>query len=256
MDIIETDTAWRAVFFPDAEPTEFKDMWSDKGFRTQYAMQDGENVPQYIEYDKNRYTLEEAVAFAKQIKTCGRCKILNSAVDVLRTVKLKDNYRSDVPRTMPVSSAGEELKQLRADYNEMKVQLRKIGVTSPTRKSATQDLASNIAMDMFKTNFTEPGLIEMALIFDDDSFINDLLPENPTDEDLMELRAKMADFWAGDTGRYRDAKQLRQYAKMQRNNIKALRGEEIEEDDDDDEEDMKSVAVRRKRGKLTKVRVV
>ncbi len=256
MDIIETDTAWRAEFFPHAEPTEFKDMWLDKGFRTQYAIQNGENVPQYIEYDKNRYTLEEAVAFAKQIKTCGRCKILNSAVDVLRTVKLKDNYQSNVPRTAPASGMESELKQLRADYNEMKAQLRKIGITSPTRKTATQELASNIAMDMFKTNFTEPGRIEMALIFDDDSFIDDLLPDNPTEEDIMELRAQMAEFWAGDIGRYRDAKQLRKYAKMQRNNIKALRGEEIEEDEDDDEEDTKSTVTRKKSGKRTRVRVI
>ena len=53
MDIIETGDAWRAEFFPDATPTEFKDLWSDKGFRVQYAIQAGENVPQYIDYDKN-----------------------------------------------------------------------------------------------------------------------------------------------------------------------------------------------------------
>jgi len=42
---------------------------------------------------------------------------------------------------------------------------------------------------------------------------------------------------------------------MQRNNIKALRGEEIDEDDDDDE-DTKSATVRKKRGARSKVRVV
>ena len=249
------ENAWRAEFFPDATPTEFKDMWSDKGFRVQYGVQDSENVPQYIDYDKKRYTLEEAVAFAKNIKTCGRCKILNSAVDVVRTVKLKDNYQSSVPRAGLDVSVEEELSKLRADYNEMKTLLRKVGAVSPTRKTATQELASNIAMDMFKTNFTEPGRIEMALIFDDDSFIDDLLPEHPTEEDLLELRAQMAEFWAGDIGRYRNTEQLRKYAKMQRNNIRALRGEEIE-DEDEDEEDTKSVSVRKKRGKLTKVRVV
>ena len=255
MDIIETGDAWRAEFFPDATPTEFKDLWSDKGFRVQYAIQAGENVPQYIDYDKKRYTLEKAVAFAKNIKTCGRCKILNSAVDVVRTVKLKDNYQSPVPRAESGTSVEAQLSQLRSDYNEMKTLMRKMGVASPTRKTATQELASNIAMDMFKTNFTDPGRIEMALIFDDDSFIDDLLPDNPTEEDIMELRAQMAEFWAGDIGRYRDAKQLRQYARMQRNNIKALRGEEIEEDEDDDM-DTKSATVRKKRGTRTKVRVV
>ncbi len=248
------ENAWRAEFFPDATPTEIKDMWSDKGFRVQYGIQEGENVPQYIDYDKNRYTLEEAVAFAKNIKTCGRCKILNSAVDVVRTVKMKDNYKSSVPSEGLDISVESELSKLRADYNEMKTLMRKMGAVSPTRKTATQELASNIAMDMFKTNFTDPGRIEMALIFDDDSFIDDILPEHPTEEDIIELRAQMAEFWAGDIGRYRNAEQLRKYAKMQRNTIKALRGEEI--DEDDEEEDTKSITVRKKRGKLTKVRVV
>lgn len=255
MDIIETDDAWRAMFFPSATPTNMVDSWADKGFRTQLGIQEGVNVPQYIDYDSSRYTREQAIEFAKNIRTCGRCKILNNEVDVVRTISMKDNYQAPIPRVPTGKDVSTELAQLRADYNEMKSLIRKIGAESPTRKTATQELASNIAMDMFKTNFTEPGRIEMALIFDDDSFIDDLLPDHPTEEDIMELRAQMAEFWAGDIGRYRDAKQLRQYARMQRNNIRALRGEEIEEDEDD-EEDTKSVAVRRKHGKLTKVRVV
>ena len=246
------DDAWRAEFFPAATPTEFKDMWQDHGFRTQYGIQAGEEVPQYIDYDKSRYTLEQAVAFAKNIKTCGRCKILNSAVDVVRAVKLKDNYQSKAPRLGLDVSVEEELSKLRKDYNEMKTLVQKAGAVSSTRKTATQELASSIAMDMFKTNFTDPGRIEMALIFDDDSFIDDLLPEHPTEEDILELRAKMADFWAGDIGRYRNADQLRQYAKMQRNNIRALRGEEIEED----EEETLKVVKKKKKGQRSKVRVI
>jgi hypothetical protein len=106
-------------------------------------------------------------------------------------------------------------------------------------------------MQMFKANFTKPGQIELALIFDDDSFIEDLLPENPTEEDMLSLEADMADFWAGDIGRYRTPEQLREYAKMQRNTIKALRGEPI----DDEEEEVK-VVKKKKSGHRTKVRVV
>jgi hypothetical protein len=90
------------------------------------------------------------------------------------------------------------------------------------------------------------------LIFDDDSFIDDLLPETPTEEDLLELRAKMSEFWAGDIGRYRNKDQLREYAKMQRNTIKALRGEPIDDDDDDE----KPKTVKKKHGTRTRVKVV
>ena len=247
MDIIETDNAWRAEFFPTATNTELKDMWSDRGFRVQYGIIQGENVPKFIDYNKNKFTLDQAVAFAKNIKSCGRCKILNSAVDVVRNVKLKDNYES----TVSAGSSGDELSKLKVEFNDIKTQLQKMN-TSPTRKSATQELATNIAMQMFKANFTKPGQIELALIFDDDSFIEDLLPENPTPEDMLALEADMADFWAGDIGRYRNKDQLREYAKMQRNTIKALRGEEI----DDDEEEEPAKVTKKKHGKRTRVKVV
>lgn len=243
MDIVETEEAWRAVFFPDAMNTELKDMWSDRGFRVQYGLIDGENVPKHIDYNKSKFTLEEAVAFAKNIRSCGRCKILNSAVDVVQNIKLKDNYES------AISGGNDELSKLRREFGEVKSQLQKIS-KSTTRKSATQELASSIAMDMFKTNFTEPGRIELALIFDDDSFIDDLLPEHPSEEDLLELRAKMSEFWAGDIGRYRNKDQLREYARMQRNTIKALRGEPI----DDEEETVE--AIKKKSGNRTRVKVV
>lgn len=247
MDIVETEEAWRAEFFPTATNTELKDMWPDRGFRVQYGVIDGENVPKYIDYSKAKFTLEQAVAFAKNIRSCGRCKILNDAVDVVRNVKLKDNYQS---ASSGGSGNASELSKLKTEFDEMKKVLQGMK-KSPTRKSATQELAANIAMQMFKANFTKPGQIELALIFDDDSFIEDLLPENPTEEDMLALEADMADFWAGDIGRYRTPEQLREYAKMQRNTIKALRGEPIE-----DEEEEKKVVKKKKSGHRTKVRVV
>jgi hypothetical protein len=60
----------------------------------------------------------------------------------------------------------------------------------------------------------------------------------------------MSEFWAGDIGRYRNKEQLREYAKMQRNTIKALRGEPI----DDEEETVK--AIKKKSGNRTRVKVV
>lgn len=246
MDIVETEDAWRAEFFPNAMNTELNDMWSDRGFRVQYGVLEGENVPKYIDYNKNKFTLEQAVAFAKNIRTCGRCKILNSAVDVVRNVKLVDNY----PRPGNHDNVAAEMVKLKAEMSAIKSLL---GEQKQTRKSSTHELAANIAMDMFKTNFTEPGRIELALIFDDDSFIEDLLPENPTEEDILELRAKMSEFWAGDIGRYRNKDQLREYAKMQRNTIKALRGEPL---DDDEEEDVKAKTIKKRHGNRTRVKVV
>ena len=242
MDIIETEAAWRAEFFPTATNTEQNDMWSDRGFRVQYGFIDGETVPKYIDYDKSKITLDQAVAYAKNIKSCEHCKRLNAAVDEVRNIKLKDNYKSG-------GGSSNELSQLRSEMGDLKKQLQRMN-KSPSRKSATQELATNIAMDMFKTNFTTPGRIELALIFDDDSFIDDLLPETPSEEDLLELRAQMSEFWAGDIGRYRNKEQLREYAKMQRDTIKALRGEPI----DDEEETVKTI--KKKSGSRSRVKVV
>jgi hypothetical protein len=181
----------------------------------------GKLIMDIVETDN---ALEQAVAFAKNIKSCGRCKILNSAVDVVRNVKLKDNYQAE---SSSVSGNAPDLSAVQAELRELKAQLQKMN-KSPTRKSATQELATNIAMQMFKANFTKPGQIELALIFDDDSFI------------------------AGDIGRYRNKEELREYAKMQRNTIKALRGEPI--DDEDEEESVK--VVKKGHGKRTRVKVV
>jgi hypothetical protein len=243
MDIVETEAAWRAEFFPTATNTDQNDKWSERGFRVQYGIVDGETVPKYIDYDKTKITLDQAVEYAKNIRSCEHCKRINSTVDVVRNIKLKDNYKSS-------GGSSNELSQLRSEFSELKKELQKRD-NSPTRKSATHELATSIAMDMFKTNFTTPGRIELALIFDDDSFIDDLLPEKPNEEDMLELRAQMSEFWAGDIGRYRNKDQLREYAKMQRDTIKALRGEPI-----DDEEEDKAKVIKKKHGNRTRVKVV
>jgi len=249
MYVKEMQDAWRMTFFPNAvDAGKTDDTWPSRGFRTQYGVEQGVNVPKYIEYDKTKFTRFEAENYAKNIRTCEKCKVLNNEVDVVQSVELMDSYPN--PSTGGNNSVKVELARLKNDFTEIKNLLQKMD-KSPTRKSATQELATNIAMDMFKTNFTDPGRIELALIFDDDSFIDDILPESPTAEDLLELRAQMAEFWSGEIGRYRNKDQLRDYAKMQRNNIKALRGEPI-----DEEEEEPPKVVKKKHGNRTRVKVV
>jgi len=250
MYIKEVKDAWRMTFFPEATDTDKNDSWQERGFRVQYGTTQGVSVPKYIEYDKRKFTRFEAEEYAKNIRSCQHCKRLNNDVDVVQTVELMDTYPKPATAVAGSNAQESEIAQLKADFAVIKA---KVAASQPTRKSATQELASQIAMDMFKTNFTDAGRIELALIFDDDSFIDDLLPQHPTEEDVMTLRAGMADFWAGDIGRYRTPDQLREYAKMQRNNIRALRGEPI---DEDEEEIAKVVKKKKKTGQGSKVRVV
>ena len=236
MKIIETDLAWRCIFFPNAIDTNVKDE-KEKGYIVQFGEVGGEAVPKFIDYLKDKFSLESAIQYAKNIKECGICKTLNSQVDVVESVTVKDQYER------PKTDIAEAVSALKEEVVGLKKKLE----GPPERRNAAKDLYQKISLDMFRSQFTNPGLIELSLIFDDESFIEDLLPNHPSEEDMLNLRAEMADFWSGDIGRYRTPDQMRQYAKAQRDMVKTLRGEKIE-----DEVEAKTTK-RRKLGKRVKI---
>ena len=218
MKITETDLAWRCIFFPNATDTNVKDE-KGKGYIVQFGEVEGEAVPKFIDYLKEKFSLESAIQYAKNIKECGICKSLNSQVDVVESVTVKDQYKRSTPDIAEAVSA----------LKEEVVGLKKKLEGPPERRNAAKELYQKIASDMFRSSFSKPGLVELALIFDDESFIEDLLPEHPTEEDMLDLRADMASFWAGDIGRYKSPEQLHEYAKLQRDLAKIARGEDVEE---------------------------
>jgi hypothetical protein len=236
MKIIETDLAWRCIFFPNAIDTNVKDE-KEKGYVVQFGEVEGEAVPKFIDYLKDKFSLELAIQYAKNIKECGICKSLNSQVDVVESVTVKDQYER------PKADIAEAVSALKEEVIGLKKKLE----GPPERRSAAKDLYQKIASDMFKSQFSKPGLVELALIFDDESFIEDLLPDHPSEEDMLELRADMADFWSGDIGRYRTPEQMRAYAKAQRDMVKTLRGEKVEDEGEE------KTTKRRKLGKRVKI---
>ncbi|MCK4399141.1 MAG: hypothetical protein KAV25_09135 [Methanophagales archaeon] len=235
MKITETDLAWRCIFFPDAIDTNVKDE-KEKGYIVQFGEVGGEAVPKFIDYLKDKFSLESAIQYAKNIKECGICKTLNSQVDVVESVTVKDQYER------PKADIAEAVSALKEEVVGLKKKLE----GPPERRNAAKDLYQKIAADMFKSQFTPAGLIELSLIFDDESFIEDLLPDQPSEEDMLSLRAEMASFWAGDEGRYKTPDQMRQYAKNQRDMVKTLRGEPIEEEEE-------KPKARRLKGKRVKI---
>ena len=236
MIIEETESAWRCIFFPNATDTSVKDE-KEKGYIVYFGEVDGEAVPKRIDYFKDKFSLESAIQYAKNIKECGICKSLNSQVDVVESVTVKDQYER------PKNDIAGAVSALKEEVIGLKKKLE----GPPERKSAAKDLYQKIASDMFKSQFTPAGLIELSLIFDDESFIEDLLPAQPSETDILDLRAEMASFWAGDEGRYKTPEQMRAYAKAQRDMVKTLRGEKIEEEEE------KTTTKRRKLGKRVKI---
>ena len=236
MKIIETDLAWRCIFFPNAKDTNVKDE-KEKGYIVQFGEVEGEAVPKYIDYLKDRFSLESAIQYAKNIRECGICKTLNSQVDVVESVTVKDQYER------PKADIAEAVSALKEEVVGLKKKLE----GPPERRNAAKDLYQKIAADMFKSQFTPAGLIELSLIFDDESFIEDLLPNQPSEGDMLELRAEMASFWAGDEGRYKTPEQMRAYAKAQRDMVRTLRGEPVEEEEE------KKVTGKRRLGKRVKI---
>ena len=248
MIIEETDSAWRAIFFPDALISDItneaeglvngvKDKWAESGYRVQMGIIGGEHIPKFADYSKDRFSFEKAVELARGITGCGTCKRLNANVEKVEKVLLKDQYER------PKTDIAEAVSALKEEVIGLKKKLE----GPPERRNAAKDLYQKIAADMFKSQFTPAGLIELSLIFDDESFIEDLLPNQPSEGDMLELRAEMASFWAGDEGRYKTPEQMRAYAKAQRDMVRTLRGEPVEEEEE------KKVTGKRRLGKRVKI---
>ena len=234
MIIKELDDRWRVYFFPEAEDSDItneeegifngvKDKWAEKGYIYRIGVFKGQHVPKYADYGTQKYSLEEAKHAAEGIKTCSVCTALNSQVAKVEKIILKDRYELGKEVT-PDNTKG-ELTKLKKEIVELK------SLMKPERKNVVEGVMSDITKDVIKTIFTVPGRIDMYLTTGDEAFIEDLIPERPTKEDVLEIRAQVADFWAGDIGRVRNEEQMRSYAKQQRDLIKTLRGEEIEEEE-------------------------
>ncbi|MCK4733128.1 MAG: hypothetical protein KAT65_11790 [Methanophagales archaeon] len=221
MIIKETEDSWRCIFFKDARDTSVKDE-REKGYVVQFGEFREQAVPKYIDYSKANFSLEKAIQYAKNIKECAICKTLNANVDKIESMDLKDQYKKP---EVTLDNTKEELTQLKKEIVELK------SLMKPERKNVVEGVMSDITKDVIKTIFTVPGRIDMYLTTGDEAFIEDLIPERPTKEDVLEIRAQVADFWAGDIGRVRNEEQMKAYAKQQRDLIKTLRGEEIEEEE-------------------------
>ena len=231
MEITETDSAYRAIYFKEAKDTSMKDEWA-KGYVVQFGEINGEVVPKWIDYSKDKFTLDEAIKYAKNIKECAICNKINATVGEIERVVLKDQYKTQKP---------DEIGELRRELNELKTSLK----PDKKRKNVVESVMSDITKDVINTIFTVPGRLDMYMATDDEAFIAGLIPENPTKEDILEIRAQVADFWSGDIGRVRNPAQMREYAKSQRDMIKVMRGEEIEDE-----------ASKKKRSGKPKVKIV
>ena len=221
MIIKETEDSWRCIFFKDARDTSVKDE-REKGYVVQFGEFRDQAVPKYIDYSKANFSLEKAIQYAKNIKECAICKTLNANVDKIESMDLKDQYNKP---EVTLDNTKEELTQLKKEIGELK------SLMKPERKNVVEGVMSDITKDVIKTIFTVPGRIDMYLTTGDEAFIEDLIPERPTKEDVLEIRAQVADFWSGSIGRVRNQEQMREYAKSQRDMIKALRGEPVEEEE-------------------------
>ena len=221
MIIKETEDSWRCIFFKDARDTSVKDE-REKGYVVQFGEFRDQAVPKYIDYSKANFSLEKAIQYAKNIKECAICKTLNANVDKIESMDLKDQYNKP---EVTLDNTKEELITLKKEIGELK------SLMKPERKNVVEGVMSDITKDVIKTIFTVPGRIDMYLTTGDEAFIEDLIPERPTKEDVLEIRAQVADFWSGSIGRVRNQEQMREYAKSQRDMIKALRGEPVEEEE-------------------------
>lgn len=195
MELTETDEGWLFTYFPDIPTAYTKDEWKEHGYRitigTITQHDSTEFVPKSIEYAKSRFSMEEAINYAKNIKTCPLCKGLNAQIDLLTKIKLKDQMNPDAV---------------------------KVNVKEPEEKKKKP---SSMFKDMFTTVFidalfTRPGMFLIGSLLDDEGLMSLALPAEINDEQMREFIAELCDFFAGDIGLIRSPSELRSYSKSLR----------------------------------------
>ena len=223
MKVYTTPTSFIFEYFPRAKETGLKEEKA-KGYRIQFGEVQGHAVPAWIEYFNDKFSYAEAKHFAEQITTCEICKRLNPNVDIIESIEerkeLQDNYIRPY-NVEPQTEVLAKLERLSEDVKELKSK-----TNAPTDE--VEGLYSEIVMDTLTAQMTPPGLLELAIITKNPKLIRKILPKS--EEEKLELKAEMSEYLAGDIGRVRTKDQMREYAKLQRDMVKIMHGQEIEEE--------------------------
>lgn len=227
MKVYTTPQSFIFEYFPEARETGVSED-KEKGFRVQYGevkyMNKFHAVPMWIEYFKDKFNYTEAKHFAQQITTCDICEKINANVGIIENIEerkeLQDNYVKPYS-TEPQTAVLAKLERLSEDVNELKSKTN-------TSTDEAENLYLEMIMDVTTATMTPPGLIEVAILTKNPKLLRKILPKS--EEEKLALKAEMSEYLAGDIGRVRTKDQMREYAKLQRDMIKLMHGQEIEEE--------------------------
>jgi hypothetical protein len=213
MEITQTDEAWRVTFFPDLRDGLLKDEWAERGYRVQLGITNDPKepyAPKWVDYDKNAFSIDDVVFYAKNIKECPLCKNLNAEVDVLKRIVI----HSDGGEKKAEVSEGEAMDEdkLKKAIRQAIKELKSEGELEEKGEKVS-NLFQSMALDFFKSYFTEPGLLMLSIILDEPTLIEEIIPEGAGEKDMLALRALIADYLSGEIGLVRTPEELHEYSR-------------------------------------------
>ena len=198
MRIKETEKYWHVDFFPDAEDHQLEDHVAEKGWRWMTGIYQDQFVPKYIEYSKSRFSLDDAINYAKRISTCSVCEKLNRDVAKIESIDIK--------------TANNHIEH---------------SMTEMERKGKISDRFKDMLMNIFFDSFfTKPGMFFVGAMLDDDSLIERALPRNINDDEIANFTAELAHFLAGDISLVRSPEDMTEYAHAIAMRAEKRRGDE------------------------------
>ena len=207
MEITETDEYYVVSFFPDAEEVEIDDK-PEKGYKAIIGRQDGEHVVMKVMYAKDRFSLDQVIDLAKNIKECPICKRLNAEVGTVKKISLKDNL-----------SRGSAVNQSPSYPEPTK--------SKPAIFNTGNPFTDLLAQIMFDTKLNPTGQVLAAAALDDDALMEKAMPK--TVDGMVDLVADLVDYSSGKGTLYRDPKEVERY-------VKALRAGSKKSTESDDED--------------------
>jgi hypothetical protein len=202
--IEEKEDVWHVIFFPAAENHELEDKMNDRGYRAMVGRYNDAFVPKYIDYSKSKFSLDQAIKYAKNISQCSICTNLNSKVSEIEHIyALTPNNHIE---------------------HKYDMQPQKSDNNNGHKEPPTTEMFKNMLMQVFFNSFfTRPGLFFIGSMLDDDSLISQALPTNISDKEMQDFVYELALFFSGAVPLIRSPEEMRSFAETLR------RREEVKE---------------------------
>jgi len=203
--IVDGGDAWKLIINTTASKIDPKDGYIDefgtKGYRAELGVDSsGKHVVMWVEYDKNKNTLDDVAKKVEQLKTCGKCQSLDKQSLNLESIQINGSaINPDVSSSMISGSVKPNTYPISRFPGE-----RQSGSIKPSR--SMKDMFADVIFDAY---LTRPGKCLFGVITGDEGLVQSALPTNP--DEMGIFMNEVIDFMSGETNFVRSPEEAKEF---------------------------------------------